>query len=198
MKRILVVVAVMTMSALMVPAASATPAGFSIKGSSSTFDVGHPFEGERTSSVNVRQQADGSFKGHVNITVTITPNGSTYSKTHGDVVCIEPTSCVSGGDGYKVRYVVTKASGGGCCSGRAIRQHLCSRRCRRRPDRPGLPGRQLARRQLRPERRLCGLGRLSKGRPQGLRRPQLIQPIVDSSLEMGPPHGGPISLFWAL
>ena len=96
----------------MVPAASAAPAGFSIKGSSSTFDVGHPFEGERTSSVNVRQEADGSFKGHVNITVTITPNGSTYSKTHGDVVCIEATSGVSGGDGYEVRYVVTKASGG--------------------------------------------------------------------------------------
>ena len=110
MKRILVLTAVMAMTMVATPAASAAPASFTIRGNGETTDVGTPAGGDRKASVHARQFSDGSVGGRVRITVF--QNGSVYSKIHGDVMCIEETTTVDGEQGYEVRYVVTSASGG--------------------------------------------------------------------------------------
>ena len=110
MKRLLVLTAVVAMTALVTPAANAAPASFTIRGSGETTDVGHPAGGDRKASVHARQFSDGTVGGRVRITVH--QNGSIYSRIRGDVVCIKATAAVTGEQGYEVRYVVTSASGG--------------------------------------------------------------------------------------
>lgn len=110
MKRILVIAAVMAMTALATPAAAAGPASFVIRGSGATADVGTPSGGDRQASIHARQYEDGTVGGRVRITVV--QNGSLYSKIRGEVVCIEAMTATDGSQGYEVRYVVTSASGG--------------------------------------------------------------------------------------
>lgn len=112
MKRTLVLAAVLAMTALMVPVASAAGPVLSIVGHSTSADIGSPAGGERIATISVREAADGSIKGHVSIRVVIAATGAIFSTTRGDVVCIEPTSGAPGGEGYEIRYLITKAGGG--------------------------------------------------------------------------------------
>ena len=114
MKRILVLVAVMTMTALMAPAASAKPSELKISGGgvvspdTDPAPIGFPVGGERHASFTARLDADGNANGHVNIKIVIPENGSVFSTVRGDVVnvCEMP-----GSDGYEIRYLVTKGGG---------------------------------------------------------------------------------------
>ena len=106
MKRILVVGAVMTVITALIVAPAAA-GGSSIGGKVTSTDLGSPAGGERTVNVNVRQASDGSWRGHVSAKVVIASNGAIISNVRGDVVCVEPV-----GDGWEIRYQITKASGG--------------------------------------------------------------------------------------
>ena len=113
MKRILVFVAVMTMTALLVPAASAAGPILSITGGGTSENATFGPGTVRTVGFTAREYADDTFKGQVQVK-NVLSNGVTISKVHGEVVCILKTSdVISGGQGYEIRYRITKSSGGG-------------------------------------------------------------------------------------
>ena len=112
MKRIFVLAAVMSMTALMALAASAAPGDLSLKGGGDSINSSF-FGADRTMNFSAQLKADGSVKGHVKVNNVDPINGAIVSKVHGDVVCIVATIGVpAGGQGYEIRYKFKNASGG--------------------------------------------------------------------------------------
>ena len=111
MKRLIAFVSTMLLWMTLGGLASAAPAVFTIGGHSTSGDIGNPAGGERTVGLNVRQAADGSLSGSVSVKVTAA-NGAAYSSVRGEIICIRQAIEAPGGDGWEVRYRITRAGSG--------------------------------------------------------------------------------------
>lgn len=111
MKRIFVLVAVLAISAVIAPAAIADGPVVSITGGGTSENNGLGAGTVRTIGFTAHENPDGTFEGQVQVK-NVTNTGTTLSRIHGDVVCIAPTSGAPGGEGWEIRYQVTKVKGG--------------------------------------------------------------------------------------
>ena len=113
MRRTLVFAAVLVMTAAITPAAIAKGPTVLITGGGTSENAGLGADTIRTIGFNAQEDSDGTFKGQVQVKNVSTLNGETLNQLHGKVVCIAPTNgVVAGGEGWEIRFQITKAKGG--------------------------------------------------------------------------------------
>lgn len=112
MRRMLLPAAVMAILLVAMPAASASAPAVLITGGGTSYNSLLGPDVTRTIGFVAAESVDGSVKGQVQVKNVSDLNGETLSQLHGEVVCISETSGVADGDGWEIRFRVTKSAGG--------------------------------------------------------------------------------------
>ena len=111
MKRFLVLATAMASMVLVVPVASAAPPTMSITGGATAIQPASGGDIVRTVGFNAIQDSAGDWKGQVQIK-DLTTTGTLLAQFHGRVTCAqETTSVAAGGQGWEIRFLVTKGKG---------------------------------------------------------------------------------------
>ena len=109
MRRTFVFAAVMTLAMALAPVAHAGQPAVSITGGGTSDNI-LGLGGERTAGFNAHLEADGTARGQVQMK-TVLESGLLMQQIHGSVTCIAATSGATGGDGWEIRFEITKSKG---------------------------------------------------------------------------------------